>query len=177
MSITITEALSEVNLLKKKIEDADVGIRSMLVRAAHVPDLYAHHGGAEEVVRKTQQSSSDLRKRLIEIRSKISEANIKNQLTINGETRSIFDWLSWKREIYPGLERSLKEQIQTIKASVQKESERPEVWKDHEGKVQIVTYIRNADLKTLEDEYLRLVDTYGKLDGQLSLKNATLILN
>lgn len=36
--ITITEALSEVNLLKKKIEDADMSIRTILVRASHVPD-------------------------------------------------------------------------------------------------------------------------------------------
>lgn len=172
--ITITEALAEINLIKKKIEDGETGIKVMLVRASHVPDFYQDHGGAAVMIQRTQQALKDMRTRLLSLRSGISRANIENQITINGESKSIFDWLTWKRELYQPLERALKDHIQTLKASADKEASRPEVWKDQEGRTQLVSYIRNADLKTIEDEYNRIVDVYGKLDGQLSLKNATI---
>lgn len=174
--ITITEALAEINLIKKKIDDAEVGIRTMLVRASHVPDFYQEHGGAALMITKTQQSIRDLRTRFLSIRSGISKANIENQISVNGETKTIFDWLTWKREIYQPLEKALKEQIHTLKQSAEKEAARPEVWKDQDGRTQLVSYVRNADLKTLEDEYNRIVEVYGKLDGQLSLKNATIVI-
>ncbi len=175
--ITITEALSEVNLIKKKIEDADTSIRTILVRPSHVPDMYINHGGAPEMAKRTQQAVSDLRQRLVRIRSQISKANIENQITINGESKSIFDWLSWKREIYPGLEKSLKTQIEDLRSYQKRQADRPEVWKDQEGKTQLVQFCYNVDLKTLEDQYSSLVDIFGKLDGQLSLRNATITIS
>lgn len=175
--ITITEALAEINLIKKKITDAEMSIRTILVRASHVPDVYQAHGGGAEMVKRTQQATKDLRTRLVTIRGEISRANIDNQLTINKKTMSIFDWLSWKREIYPGLELNLKAQIEDLRGYQKRQAERPEVWKDTEGKTQLVQYQYNVDLKLLEDEYSELVDTYGKLDGQLSLRNATIMIN
>lgn len=177
MGITITEALSEINLLKKKIEDQDTTAWSMLVRAAHVPDLYEKHGGSESMIQKSWQSATDLRKRLVYLRSQISLANITNKITLNGDEMSIFDWLTWKREIYPNLLKSFEQQIKILKDSIAKESQRPEVWKDEQGNTKLVSYIRNADVKVLEDSHRKVVDTYGKLDGQLSLRNATIIVD
>lgn len=174
--ITITEALAEINLIKKKIEDGETGVRSILVRASHVPDFYQEHGGAPLMIQRTQQSLKDLRKRLLDIRSGISKANIENKISIDGDERSIFDWLTWKREVYPSLEKSLKEQIQTLKKSAEEETNRPQVWKDEEGKTKLVSYVRNADLRTMEDEYSKIVEIFGRLDGQLSLKNATITI-
>lgn len=174
--ITITEALSEVNLLKKKIQESDQAAKGCLVRVAHVQDPYEKHGGSVEQYAKSTQSSNDLRRRLVDIRSKISKANIENQITINDQTMSIFDWLTWKREIYPELLKASQDQIGTLRESLAKEANRPEVWKDENGNTQLVKYVRNADLKLLEDKQNRLVDTYGKLDGQLSLRNATITI-
>lgn len=177
MSITITEALSEINLLKKKIANAESGINSLLVRATHVEDPYAASGGTPSVYRSVWQSTQDMRDRLVKIRSQISTANNEHTITINGQSKTIFDWLTWKREIYADLERSLKAQIKQLKDTIQRESDRPEVWKDKDGNVQVVKYVRNVELKALEDQYVQLLDTYEKLDGQLSLKNATIVLN
>lgn len=175
--LTITEALAEVNLLKKKIADSEMSVRSMLLRAEHVPDVFQEHGGSKEMVAKTQQSVSDMRRRLVEIRHKISKANIENEISINGRTMSIFDWLTWKREVYPSLESSLKTQLSDLQVAAKRETDSPQSWKDSEGKIHLVVWLRNVDQKTLQDEYNSLVDTFGRLDGQLSLKNATINLN
>lgn len=126
--------------------------------------IYQNHGGGAEMVKRTQQASNDLRKRLVTIKSSISRANIENQITVNEKTMSIFDWLSWKREIYPSLEKSLKSQIDDLRGYQKRQSERPEVWKDTEGKTQLVQYAYNVDLKLLEDEYFQLVDIFGKVE-------------
>lgn len=175
--LTITEALAEVNLLKKKIADSEMSVRTMLLRAEHVPDPFKEHGGAEAIVKKTQQSVFDMRRRLVDIRHKISKANIDNQITINGKTMSIFDWLTWKREVYPGLESSLKTQLNDLQAAAKRETDAPQSWKDNDGKIHLVVWLRNVDQKILQDEYNDLVETFGRLDGQLSLKNATINLN
>lgn len=117
--ITITEALSEINLIKKKTIKKQEIVTQNLARAKHMPDPYVNEGGSFEFNKRELQAIKDLNLRMTKIRGAISRANLENKITISGETRSINDWLTWKREI-SGQEHSL-----TLKAKRSKLSENP----------------------------------------------------
>lgn len=171
--ITITEALAEVNLIKNKIDSKKAYTKSLLYRGSHQMDGFADKGGADKVYTAEEQSIRDLRSRLVKIRAAISKANIETQIQIGDESRTIFDWLTWKRECYQDEATQLQIQINELQQLDAREKSRPEVWKDEKGDTQIVRYVRNVSLADLQKRLETITDKFNRLDGQLSLKNAT----
>lgn len=170
--LTITEALAEVNLLKKKIADKENYSFQMVSRASHVDDPFAKQGGSAEALRKEKQAIKDLRDRLVKIRSAISKANTETKVEINQESKTIFDWLTWKREIYKEQKSYLEGLFRLASEVTQKSQNRPEVYKNEAGDPVLVKYIKNIDEGSLKEELEKIDEIYHKLDGQLSLKNA-----
>jgi hypothetical protein len=58
--LTITEALSEINLIKKKLVSKRGNVTQNLTRALHVKDPYESQGGSEAMIRAEVQSIADL---------------------------------------------------------------------------------------------------------------------
>ncbi len=174
--LTITEALSEINLIKKKIAKKKETVLGTLVRASHLPDPYVNQGGSEAFVKSEQQSINDLTNRLIRIRSSIARANVENRVTIGGLEQSIYDWLTFKREIADDLIAFTNNVHRQVEQHSQRAAQQPQVYKTEDGKTQLVEYKINVDqgewLKKNED----LVEKKEKLDGLLSLKNATIVI-
>lgn len=170
--ITITEALSEINLIKKKIEKKELVVVGNLVRVKHIQDPL--EGGSQVYVARELQAINDLNKRHVNIKSAIAEANIKNFVTIHDETKSIFDWLTWKRDIADKQVKLFQQINHGVKNHLDSQSQRPNVYKDDAGKVMLVEYELNVDYSTQLLAAQILGDTIEKLDGQLSLKNATI---
>lgn len=90
--ITITEALSEVNLIKKKIASKQNRITTALVRATHVADPFESEGGSKAMIKSELQGIHDLNRRLARIRAGISQANLETEITIGEDNRTIHDW-------------------------------------------------------------------------------------
>lgn len=171
--MTITEALSEINLIKKKLIDKRSLIQGMLLQAEHVPDPYIKEGGSAIFIEREVQSLNDLQQNLVRLRAGISTANLKTFITIDDVTHSIHDWLIWKREI-------VKDQIgfvtnvnRTLKSHIDTTSKQPTVFKDGEGNLQLVKHKMNVDYPEWVRTHANLNALLEKLDGQLSLKNAT----
>lgn len=174
VEMTITEALAEINLIKKKVEGKTEFVRGLLYRGSHQVDAFEKEGGASLVLKREEQAIDDLRQRLVSIRSAISKANIENKIVVNNDERTIFDWLTWKREVFNDERARLQVQINELLTLNQKEQSRPEVWKDEKGETQIVRYIRHQSLGDVQKKLEEMTEKYNKLDGQLSLKNATI---
>lgn len=175
--ITITEALSEINLIKKKIENKKTAILNNLAKASHVPDPYEKQGGGFAANKAELQSIKDLSQRLTRIRGAISQANIANHISILGETKSINDWLTWKREISPLDTKFLLDLCQKTKTNLDHWSKSPQVYKDDSGNTHLVKFESNIDYAEVMKESERFSDILEKLDGQLSLKNATIVID
>jgi len=174
--ITITEGLSEINLLKKKITEKQSFSQRMVAHPTHAKDPFESEGGSEAALKSERQAINDLNRRLVKIRSAISKVNIDNKLDVLGDERSIFDWLSWKREVYAneiGYLRNLSANLVKVQDAERKQ---PQVFEDNDGNKQLVTYKFNADLGEIQKQIEKVEDTYQKLDGLLSLKNATLTI-
>lgn len=175
--ITITEALAEIPTINKRIEKKQEVIKTYLYRQSAVRDPLEKDGGSSQLIIQEMQSIKDLEQRMIDIRSAIQNINAFNSITIEGKERTIADWLTWRREIAPKEQehlRSLFNQLQQVRAQAQQrgvnviEKDKGEYSSD---------FIVNINEKKLVEDIENIETILGKLDGQLSLKNATLIID
>lgn len=175
---TITEALAEIKTISKRISKKREHLNQFLARNEGMKDPMEREGGSAEFIRRERQAISDLEERVVDLRRAIATANAATMLSVNGDTRSIADWLTWRREVAPGQQqhvRQLQATIQNLRlqaaqkgvnllspsASVQVGDVKPQ---------DIVVNISEAELAEEADH---LEDVLGTLDGLLSLKNAT----
>ena len=174
--ITITEGLSEINLIKKKLATKRANIHQITIRATHVPDVYEKEGGSRAHIDREMQSISDLYHRLIRIRSQISAANLVHVISITEEdltiSQSIHDWLIWKREIVKDEIGFFNNANHAIKMHLDTISKQPQVHKDEQGTIHLVKHEINVDYPKWIRYQANLNSILEKLDGQLSLKNA-----
>lgn len=174
--MTVTEALSEVNLIKKKIKSKQEKIRGALFRVEHVKDPFESDGGSEKMIQSEHQSLSDLNRRLEKIRSGISRANLETTITLGEEEKTIHDWLIWKREIATDYTTFVKDICNVVKVNNDAQAKNPQVYKDDEGKIHLVKPITNVDYSEWLKRHEKLIEKYENLDGKLSLKNATILI-
>jgi hypothetical protein len=180
--ITITEALAEIKTIGKRIGKKRNYIAQHLARQEIVRDPLESAGGSRKVIAAERQAVDDLEARVVELRRGISLANDNTHVTINGTSRSISEWLTWRRDVAPGRKAWLESVQQALK------SMRDDVARKG-GTVSVGTLTRtdgepkssdvvvNVDEHALATEIEQLEDTLGQLDGQLSLKNATVTLD
>lgn len=172
--MTITEALSEINLVKKKLEASKVEITGNVARAKHLDDPYASAGGSSTYNARKLHSIYDLQTRLVSLRSAIARANLDNKITVGSREMSIHDWLTWKREVSAfedGLLRGISEKVKT---HLNHTAKNPSVYKDNLDNTKLVEWELLVDQVAITKFQETLMETQEKLDGQLSLKNATI---
>ena len=123
------------------------------------------------MIRRELQGIADLEQRLIDIRSGIARSNAVTKITIGDTTRTVTDWLTWRREIAEGQRsrmnnmagalRQLRAKAQQTNGKVGENVDGPTDW------------VININERQLADQIEALETTLGSLDGQLSLRNAT----
>lgn len=175
--MTITEGLAELKLIDSKVKKKQDAVLGNLVRFEHIPDPFEKEGGSRSYVAKEIQSVGDLLKRHTKIRTAIAKANIESQVTINNETKSIYEWLAWKREISERETSFYRDIYAKTKSAVDQLAARPQFFNDQQtGQPAFAKQIVNIDYGTSLGKSEELSDTAAKLDGILSLKNATLTI-
>src|SRR6185312_10013036 len=102
MGITITEALAEIKTIGKRIESKRAAIQPYLARQDGVRDPLEKDGGSAKYIAQERQAIGDLTDRVIALRRGIQKANDTTTVTINGKSRTISEWLTWRRDIAPG---------------------------------------------------------------------------
>lgn len=176
-TITITEALAELKTLDKRIEKKRASVGIYLIRQEKFKDPLATQGGSDAFVKAERQSIADLEENIIAIRSAIQKANFETSVTIAGVTRTITDWLSWRRDVAPkqvtflGRLRATIDEMRKKAAGINAQVVGAGEAKSPED------VIVNLDEKQLIEDTEKLETTLGYLDGQLSLKNATVTIS
>lgn len=174
--MTITESLSEIKLITKKLERKRQYVLGNLIRVGHVPDPLTSTGGSEETLRREIQGCIDLEMRLIEIRQAIAKANTEHKIKIENTDMTIQAWLTWKREIAQ-VSASFYQAIHAnIKREMDQNGRQPKVYQDAEQKTHLVNFIPNYDLTKAVAGENAIREALEKLDGLLSLKNATIVI-
>lgn len=174
MGITITEALAEIKTVQKRIEKKREFVLGFLARQDGIKDPLEKDGGSFQAIVRERQAIADLEGRIIAIRRGIQRANDTTTITINGAERSIADWLAWRRDVAPGYQQFLgriRQQINGVRDQARKQGVNMVFATAQAEKPQ--DFVVNINEQDLAAEIERIEDTLGQLDGQLSLKNAT----
>lgn len=177
MGITITEALAEIKTIQKRIEKKREFVRQFLARQDGIKDPLEKDGGSFQAIARERQAISDLENRVVALRRGVQTANETTPVTISGTTRTVADWLVWRRDVAPGYQQFLG----SLRASLN--GVRDQARKQGVGMVAATAqaekptdFIVNINEQDLAAEIERLEETLGQLDGQLSLKNATVAI-
>ena len=174
---TITEALAELKTIDKRIAKKREFVLGYLLRQEMFKDPLEKDGGSVSAIRRELQSIHDLEERKITIRRAVQRANEQNSIVVGRQTRSIADWLVWRREVAPVYQQflaSLRAKIEQARTEAARKgaglSSSAEAAKPND-------VIVNVNEQELAREIEGLEDVLGTLDGQLSLKNATLLID
>jgi len=173
-TMTITEALAEIKTIGKRLEKKRAFVEQFLARQEGLKDPLSREGGSVEALRETRQSIDALEERIIRIRRSIAKANDVVELSVGGRSRTIAEWLIWRREVASGRTQFLT-RLQNAIGSVRSQAKQ-KGWNvvRAEGEAQAQTdFIVNIDERALSAEIELMEEILGSLDGQLSLKNAT----
>lgn len=170
--LTITEALAEIKTNQSRIQKKRETIMRYFSRDAKLRDPITDEGGTQAFVKKERQSIGDLEGRIVKIRSAIQDVNLKTSLTIGGATKTVAEWLNWRREISNGQKAflaSMASHVSQVRAQAMRQG-----MKVAEGESytpgDVVIAVGEQELAR-EIEGMETV--LGTLDGKLSLLNAT----
>ena len=170
MKMTITEALAEIKTIGKRLDKRRQFIRDHLVRIDRIKDPLEDQGGTRQVIERELQAVGDLEERLVALRSAINSANQSTQLTIGRATRSVAEWIIWRREVSGGAQQFFTQMLSGINAS---RKQQPMVQAPGAVGGEPAGFEIGIDEKRLADDIDGMEQTLGTLDGQLSLLNAT----
>lgn len=173
--MTITEALAELKTIQKRVEKKRQYIGQYLGRQEGLRDPLEKDGGSPAVIARERQAISDLQTRHVAIRTGIQKINQVTPIVVAGVAKTIAEWLTWRKEIAPGAQTF----VTSLRASV--ESNRKQALQKGFAVVSATVaptaptdIIINVDEAALAAEAEQLEIILGTLDGQLSLKNATI---
>jgi hypothetical protein len=176
---TISEAMAELKLINAKVNKKTQFIKDNCVSYNHVEDPYKKDGGRHELIKQEEQAIEDLLKRYEVIREKIMEANLATEITINNISKSIYSWLVWRREVKEKQD-SLYNTYQRVESATRELEQRPQSYKkeDKDGNIlnEFVKMTSNIKLDKYRKELDNITEAFEKLDGILSLKNATIFI-
>lgn len=175
--LTITEALSEIKLIDKKITKKRETITGNVSRPKHMPDPFEKEGGGASMNARELQAIFDLQARHVKIRSAISAENQKATVKIDNKEMTVADWLIYRRDVMPQRKQFYTTLYQTVKQDIDRAARQPAVYKDEKGEPKLVETQFNLDLAEIIREQERIQNIEEKLDGALSLKNATTVID
>jgi len=175
-ALTITEALSEIKTIKARIAKKQEAILRFLARDGRLRDPLESVGGSSVFVRGERQSIADLEQRIVSLRTAIQQANQSTTLTLGGRTRSVAEWLNWRRDVAGTAKTFLSQIVGQLSQLRQQAPRQGQVVSDRDtgSPNEIVVALNEQELaKQIES----LEEILGNLDGKLSLLNATVTLD
>lgn len=171
--MTITEGLAEIKTIDARLAKKHESVQRHLVRNAGFADPLENDGGSKEFVRRERQAINDLETRVVKIRTAIQESNLRCTVVVAEETRSVAEWLNWRREVSANQKYFLAMLAKVIEQARTAATKAGGSVKEDGAQVKagdIVVAISEVDLAG-EIEHIETV--LGELDGRLSLFNAT----
>jgi hypothetical protein len=184
--MTITEALAEIKTINKRLATKREFVTSYLLRHEEIRDPLDKDGGSATVISRERQAIGDLEQRIVDVRAAIARSNEATKITIAGKTRTVTEWLAWRKEVAPGAGVFLKDlrnridQVRQAQARGQVPRTDPRlaalaiqataIASQKEKPPEIMV---NVDERELAKDSEAHEEILGQLDGQLSLKNAT----
>lgn len=171
--MTITEALAEIATIDKRLPKKLADMVPYVARPDQVRDPFERSGGSEKYLREERQSYQDLLRRKIELRAAVAKANAQTTLDVDGTTMTVADWLVWKRECYQATRDLLEGLIDQARRARQLAQQHGGAVLTKNASGETGDVVVSVDERALVADLDALTEHFGKLDGLLSLLNAT----
>ena len=169
----ITEAMAEIKLANKKIQSSMDFVVRNIRREDWRLDPFAKEGTTQEAMVKAElQSARDNMQRVVQLKHAINEANRINRLEVAGISMTIAEWLIYRRDVLPLAQRNVTH-LANLLANVNREVPVSR-WAGQATERDTTNWIINVSDKELIDEIQKLNTIEERLDGALSLANATI---
>lgn len=176
MKTTITEALADLKTIDKRIQKKREFVLAYLLRQEMQKDPLEKEGGSVNAINAELQSIGDLFERKIVIRAAINKANTDTSIEIQGIKRTINDWLVWRREVAASHGQLLNEINGKIQSTRQDAIRKGLAVVSGQPAANPTDVLVNLNEQELAKEIEQREEILGVLDGQLSLKNATILI-
>lgn len=184
---TISDALAELKVIDGRIAKKREFIQQNLLRASNMVDPLANQGGSPRVIAQELQSIHDLEERKVRIRRAIQNVNVTVEITIGTTTRTIADWLAWRRDVAETSTsrtasrlgkrdwlRALATLIDRQKQATINRGHNTIAAPDNQKQGDITVHVNEQELSLLIEDTEAILAT---LDGRLSQRNATTDIN
>jgi len=177
-TMTIQEALATVKTINKRIEKKRAAVNANLWRQDAVRDPLEKDGGSQEFIRRERQAIGDLEEEIVSIRTAIAKANTETPVTVEKRSRTVAEWLIWRREVSAQKKAHLESLANALAAARQQAAQKGVRLRDQVTPAEATPndLIVNLSEKSLTEEREAMEKILGDLDGQLSLKNATVVV-
>jgi hypothetical protein len=175
-TMLITEALQQVKILTDRIQKKQRVVTQYATHNSLFVDPLHKVGGSAKTVTEELASISDLEENLVKIRVAIQKKNLEVSLTLEGTTRTIAEWLIWRRDVAPGtsnFKAVLSNSISVARNKLESEVKQATARAVEGQAVKEVNLVVHLDEKALAASSERLGVILGNLDGKLSVFNAT----
>lgn len=177
MPLTITEALAEIKTISKRLDKKRASIIPYLFRQEGLKDPLEKSGGSVDFIRTESQSIKDLENNIVSLRTGIANANADTHLTVGDASRSIAEWLIWRREVAPGQKAhiiALQSSLANMRANASRQGARTVTsTSDAQAPTDFIVNVDELELTRAAEQIDTILST---LDGQLSKLNATTLL-
>jgi len=177
--LTITEALAEIKTIGKRVDAKRQFVSQYVARQEIVRVPLANQGGSAAAIKAELQSIHDLEERAINIRLAINAANVATMVTVAEVTRSIAGWITWRRDVAPKV-KAFQAGMRSGIANIRRESLQKGmniVQSVNSTEQSDKNVVINVDELALAKEAEEMENVLGTLDGLLSLKNATVLID
>lgn len=177
MSLTITEALAEIKTIGKRVEAKRNSCIQYLARIDAARDPLEKEGGSVQFLVSERQSIGDLTARIVTLRRGIQRANDETSITVGSRHKTISEWLTWRREVAPGEKQFLshmRSQITNLRDKATRSG--AALVAPGTADARPSDFIVNISEQELAKQLEEIEEILGSLDGQLSLKNATVTI-
>jgi hypothetical protein len=163
----------------KRIASKREYVANFLARQDGIKDPLEKDGGSAEVIKRERQAIADLEARHVAIRTAIQKVNQSTPITIADTTKTIAEWLTWRKEVAPGAQSfvgKMRNSLIQVRSQAQQKG-----WgviaSATTAETKPTDFVVNVDESELAKEAERFETILGTLDGQLSLKNATVTID
>lgn len=169
-TLTTAEALAEFDRIDRRLARKRQLIEAYLFRDAALRDTLAPEGGTPAVLAAELAAIAALQERKLVLRRAIQAANERAGVTLRGVTRSLADWLVWRREVAGDRSAFLTRLRNRIRQARQEAVRAANQAGATAVKRDVIVHL---DEKALMEQAEALEETAGDLEGQVTLRNTT----
>lgn len=173
-TLRISEAMAEIKLAVKKISTSLDFVMRNLKREDYRKDPFEKEGSTQEAeVQAAIQSMRDNQLRIVSLKSAINQSNMTTTLTVEGVTQTVAEWLIWRRDVLP-ISKKILLALANGLADVTHSTPSPRRAYTTPTPIEpIPNWVVNVSDRTVLNELQKLETIEERLDGALSVLNAT----